>query len=73
MLNWMQKNKWNFLLWSFFTAQAIRYEYERRGSFEIGSEYLIVFMPVFIHVAKMMWNDSKELCSEELTEGWIDR
>lgn len=73
MMIWIKEYKWWIVAGIILTIETIKYEYERRGSLEFGSEYALIFLPVFVHIIKYLWNDSKEMLDETLSEGWIDR
>lgn len=64
MLKWMQKNKWKLLIGMVLTCLAARYEYLRRGSFEYGSEYALLFIPFFIPKLNEIANFTKDISRE---------
>ncbi|MFC6464983.1 hypothetical protein ACFP65_08375 [Marinilactibacillus sp. GCM10026970] len=72
MLAWFKYTIWT-LLGILLTLEAVRYEFERRGSLEFGGEYFFLLLPIIVYFIKAIWRDSKEMMSETLSEGWIER
>lgn len=73
MLEWVKQYKWWIILGIVLTFEAVQYEYARRGSIELGSEYVLIFLPVFVHIINKLWTDTKEMLDENLSEGWVDK
>lgn len=72
MREWFSYTIWT-LLGILLTVEAVKYEFERRGSLEFGGEYFFLLLPIIVFLISVIRKDSKEMMSDTLSEGWIER
>ena len=68
MLSWILKNKYSIMAGIVITYFAANHEYIRRRSFQVGGEYLFLFLPWITSSLKEIWRDSKEMFKETFEE-----